>query len=141
MRLPRPLLPLLLLAAALPACSDTYEFDEGPICLADPDLPMSFEPGDDLEFTVILDPCMTCADSFGATCDVTIDGDRLIVDARGSYIRKRAAACEDICLELAAKCVVRDLQPGTYTLESGANQISVALPSATPFQQDAACAP
>jgi hypothetical protein len=34
---------------------------------------------------------------------------------------------------------VRDLDPGTYTIVSGSNKLTVTLPSTDPVAQDEAC--
>lgn len=140
MRLPRPL-HALLLAAALPGCGTTHEFDEGTICLADQPALMSFQDGGDVELKVILDPCMGCVETFDAACSTSRDGDTITIDAHGGWSEKGAVGgCAAVCIELAATCVIRDLPVGTYKLVSGSNQLTVTLPLAAEIEQDAHCA-
>lgn len=130
--------PLLALSLAL-ACGATNTFDEGTICLADADAPATFQAGDDLELRVILDDCMSCPKDFHADCASSRDGDTINLSAGGSWKRDNVGACPAVCLELSATCVLRDLEPGTYTIVSGSNKLTVTLPSTDPVAQDEAC--
>lgn len=129
--------PLLVLALA--PCAAPYSFDEGTVCLADPDAPASFQAGDDLDITVILDPCMGCAKEFDARCGYRVEGDTITLDASGWWKEDQTRACAAVCLELSATCHITGLDPGTYRIISGSHELTVTLPSADPVAQDDAC--
>lgn len=129
----------LVLACLLAAACDEHHFEEGPIC-PDADEVVAFAPGDVLEVRVVFNECISaCARDVSASCDVSVEGDTIKLDARGSYRKPGRGACAAVCATLTATCMIEGLAPGTYTLESGEHTLELTLPADAPPEVDISC--
>jgi hypothetical protein len=128
--------PLALLFVLASACAE----GEGHICV-DPAAAASFEEGDELTVHVVLESCISaCARRVRTSCEVSVDGDTIHLDARGSYIKPSPlGACVALCADLTAECVVPDLPPGTYEIHAGDNMITLVLPATGPIRLASEC--
>jgi hypothetical protein len=134
-----PLLRWLLasaLGAALAGCtSDRVEVttyrDEGDVCLMSRLADGSADAGLTVVAVVVFDACESyCAEINGATCDIVVEGDRIVLSSRAGVRRTITSdsACPDECLEVKAFCSSELPGAGTYTLEHGSRRSTVELP-------------
>lgn len=130
---------LLFLTLAGCAQDDRIELEDvGRACIVPADaayqleqLPeLSFDYGSDpLVLDAVIDECaLSCAEDLDMGCDVTLEGDVLRIDVYASYVAPRDQ-CDASCRVLRVSCDVPELSPGTYSVQMGATNTTLVVPS------------
>ena len=118
---------------------ETTEFrDDGEACVlpadgADgADFPIAIGPEDDLVVEVFFPTgCLSssCDEVLEASCEATVDGQRIVVTSSGTLERDvGASACTKDCGIMSARCELPDLDAGTYTIVHGDDEETFELP-------------
>lgn len=117
---------LLLVGLAAPGCGGGETYDAGVICLDDAAVD-GFTKGDVLTVQIVFDDCISaCAEDVEASCEIVVAGSTLRVEGQASW-RRGGLGCAAVCEVLEATCVASGLEPGMYTIVSGAEILKVDL--------------
>lgn len=117
---------LVGLAAAPLGCGGAETYDSGVICLDDAAVD-GFTKDDVLSVQIVFDDCISaCAEDVEASCEIVVAGSTLRVEGQASW-RHGGLGCAAVCNVLEATCVASGLEPGMYTIVSGAEILKVDL--------------
>ena len=131
---------ICLLAAG---CSSVETFslkDEGDFCIVnDSDLDSNAVDAEVLDFepdqpatvgVVLLGNAGGCAKDVEASCEVTVEGNDLVVHAKGSYsLDSEKVACPDVWVPVAAQCRTPALPAGVHSFRYGTKNLQLDVPS------------
>jgi hypothetical protein len=83
--------------------------------------------------TVMAPTCLSssCSKDAKAQCSVMVNGNLLQVTSTASF-RQEGNVCTDDCGALVGRCTTPPLPAGTYTLQHGADRITITVPSTVP---------
>lgn len=123
----------------IPTDAEPVEATAGDVCLYANHLPEAavptdetrLLPGDLLVAEVSLPSCLSesCDVKRHARCDVTRDGDVLIVTADFEYVEVDDGFCTLDCELLTATCEAGPLEAGTYVIEHAGQSEELTIPS------------
>ena len=123
------------LAAALilllPAGCDDFGhvvINRGEVCV-DREQVLDFKQTGELALQVRMDCESRCIENEETFCEASIDGPTIRLESQFVWSETDEQDCSLKCEELAARCVLPETYPGTYTLVHGQDQYTIELPS------------
>ncbi len=122
------------------ACGSHVSFEnEGRLCLfaAEPNpfvtqTPQDFVAGNSVELLVVMESCVSssCTSDIAATCEASMTGSQITVTSAGSYSEDTGlGGCTDDCRAVSATCSTGPLQPGSYTVVHGEDELVLEVPA------------
>jgi hypothetical protein len=126
----RILLPLMMFACSDGPIDDVHEVeDAGVACLVgDTDGVVDVVEGEPVQIVVDFG-CIGEHTPVDATCQVTVNGDQLVVSAQATYRQSEEQRGLPVCDSPVAVCVVEGLSARTYTLAYADGEVDFDVPS------------
>lgn len=135
------LLTIAIMTFPLFACGERVSYEnEGALCAfaSDPDpffttTTQDLVAGAPVEMMVVMDSCVSssCTSDITTGCEVSLDGDRILVTSAGSYNDDTGSlgGCTDDCRAVFATCSTPPLAAGSYTVVHGADTMQLDIPA------------